>query len=66
MLRELLDCSIINITKHDPGPINPFREVTSRVGKPTDRKSGMAQDSEIVGKLLDHRPQSPRVHMRTA
>jgi hypothetical protein len=26
----------------------------------------MAQDSEIVGKLLDHRPQSPRVHMRTA
>src|ERR1700722_2850595 len=48
----------------DPGSASPVCEMTSRIIKAAYRKSCVPQGNQFVCKLLDHRSQSPRIHMR--
>src|SRR5271156_1721537 len=64
VLRELVDRSPVDFAGRDPRSAGPVREMTSRIIKGAYRKSCVPLGNEFVCKLLDHRSQSPRTHMR--
>src|SRR5450755_4484291 len=66
VLRKLVDRSAINFVWRDPGSASPVCEMASRIIKGAYRKSCVPQGNEVVRKLPNHRPQSPRIHMRPA